>query len=142
MRRLAMLAATLSATLGLSTGVAMAKARTLPVLITIQGRIRNGLDWEVLGRNGTVLGSATDVCNRQGTVCVLAFRLPHGSIRMTWDFAQTHRESVLRATQITGGSGQYAGARGYASVDALGPGGTLSRTLSGAQFIQVVFHLR
>jgi len=136
-----MLLATMSAVLALSTGVAAAKPHTLPVLITIQRSIRHGLDWQVLGRDGKVLGSATEVSNSQGTVWTFNFRLRHGSIRMTWDFARVHGVNVLRRAQITGGSDQFAGAAGYASVGALGPGGRLSPNLSGAQLIQVVFHL-
>lgn len=141
MRRLTALVAVVAAALALLTGVAMARARTLAVLITIQRPIRDGVDWQVLGPNGKVLGGASEACNKKDTVCRFDFKLPHGSLRTTWYFTRRRRTSVRTGAEVTGGSGQYAGATGHASVDAVGPGGTVSPILSGAQFIQVVFHL-
>lgn len=141
MRKLTKLALTLSAALALSTGIALAHPRTLGVLISVQGPIKHGLKWQVLGSGGKELGSATEHCNKNETLCRFTFKLPHGSIRMAWYFAHRGRTSTLTRAQITGGTGQYAGATGHASVTALGPGGTVTRTLSGAQYIQVVFHL-
>lgn len=123
------------------TAAALASGRRLAVLLTIQQPIRGGLDWQVLGSGGKVLGSASEVCNTRKAVCRFHFKLPHGTLRMTWRFVERHHTFELTAAPITGGSGRYAGARGYASVGAVGPGGTLSRNLTGAQYIQVVFHL-
>src|ERR1700733_4061766 len=142
MRKLTMVFAAMSVALALSAGATLANTRTLAVLITMSHRwSKRSIDWEVLAARGQRLGSAIEVATHQGTVWGFNFKLARGSIRTTWYFTERDRTVVLTAAPVTSGTGKYAGARGYATVEGLGPGGTSTHTLTGAVYIQVVFHL-
>lgn len=138
-----MSAAVMAAIVALAAGPAIASARprTVRTLITIQQTIRHGLEWDVLDNDYGHLGRATEVSNSAGTTWKFRFILARGSIRTTWHFTKHGRSLSLSRAPIVGGSGIYKRATGYATVRGVTPAGRLTRSLTGAQYILVVFHL-
>jgi hypothetical protein len=84
---------------------------------------------DILRPHGGVIGRAdfdctqTAVGSRSGGVCVGVLTLPHG--QLTGEFAYTDRESgKIEKQAISGGTGEYRGARGQGVVGAGPPSRT------------------
>lgn len=149
MRKLALVAAALTATatLALSTGTAMAHPGKLAVLSALKTQVKlhskSGVRvrtvWQLENlRETKILGSETTVCNPKGITCQDRFNLSQGSIRLTEYYVPRGRRYVLSRMLITGGSGQYSGATGTASEEALAPDLRPSPLASGG-LLEVVF---